>query len=155
MVIQNAEVEDIPALLDLLRQVGQVHHLGRPDLFRPDAQKYDRPALEALLLRPDRTIFVAREGDSVLGYAFCVHKETAGDPVLAGRHTLYIDDLCVDAAHRRRGVGTALLAHVRAYARAQGFDDITLNVWAFNEDARAFYAAQGFTPQRIILEERL
>ena len=155
MVIQNAAVEDIPALLDLLRQVGQVHHRGRPDLFRPDAQKYDEIALEALLRRPDRPIFVAREGASVLGYAFCVHKETAGDPVLTDRRTLYIDDLCVDAAHRRRGVGTALLAHVRAYARERGFDDVTLNVWAFNEDARAFYAAQGFTPQRIFLEERL
>ncbi len=155
MVIQNAAVEDIPALLDLLRQVGQVHHRGRPDLFRPDAQKYDEIALEALLRRPDRPIFVAREGASVLGYAFCVHKETAGDPVLTDRRTLYIDDLCVDAAHRRRGVGTALLAHVRAYARERGFDDVTLNVWAFNDDARAFYAAQGFTPQRIFLEEGL
>ena len=143
MVIQNAAVEDIPALLELLRQVGQVHHLGRPDLFRPDAQKYDEATLAALLRRPDRPIFVAREGDSVLGYAFCVHKETAGDPVLSDRRTLYIDDLCVDAAHRRRGVGAALLDHVRAYARGRGFDDITLNVWAFNEDARAFYAAHG------------
>ena len=41
MEIRFAEKKDIPGILELLRQVGKVHHDGRPDLFRPDAQKYD------------------------------------------------------------------------------------------------------------------
>ncbi len=153
MLIRKATAEDIPALLDLLRQVGQIHFQGRPDLFRPAPQKYDAPALKALLEMPDRPIFVAQEGGAILGYGFCACKVTKNDPVLSDRNTLYIDDLCVDAAHRRQGVGKALLAHIRAYARQEGFDDITLNVWAFNDSARAFYAAQGFRPQRLFMED--
>ena len=32
---------DIPGLIDLLLQVGEVHHKIRPDLFRAGARKYD------------------------------------------------------------------------------------------------------------------
>ena len=41
MNIRPAKVGDIPAIIDLLRQVGQVHHNIRPDIFRDGAQKYD------------------------------------------------------------------------------------------------------------------
>ena len=40
MEIRFAEIKDIPGILALLRQVGQVHHQGRPDIFRKGAQKY-------------------------------------------------------------------------------------------------------------------
>ena len=39
MEIRLAKTEDIPGLLELLRQVGQVHHELRPDIFRDGAQK--------------------------------------------------------------------------------------------------------------------
>ena len=38
MEIRFAKPSDVPAILDLLRQVGQVHHEGRPDIFRLGAQ---------------------------------------------------------------------------------------------------------------------
>ena len=34
MTVRFANEKDIPQMLDLLRQVGQVHHEIRPDLFR-------------------------------------------------------------------------------------------------------------------------
>ena len=34
MEIRMAKPEDIPGLIDLLLQVGEVHHKIRPDLFR-------------------------------------------------------------------------------------------------------------------------
>ena len=49
MNIRLAEKKDVSALIDLLKQVGQVHHEIRPDLFRSGAQKYDEAALEELL----------------------------------------------------------------------------------------------------------
>ena len=41
MTIRFATEQDIPQMIDLLRQVGEVHHQIRPDLFRSGAQKYD------------------------------------------------------------------------------------------------------------------
>ena len=41
MEIRFANTGDIPRMIDLLQQVGEVHHQIRPDLFRAGAQKYD------------------------------------------------------------------------------------------------------------------
>ena len=41
MEIRFATAGDIPGMIDLLLQVGEVHHKIRPDLFRAGAQKYD------------------------------------------------------------------------------------------------------------------
>ena len=38
MTIRFATEADIPGMIELLKQVGQVHHEIRPDLFRAGAQ---------------------------------------------------------------------------------------------------------------------
>ena len=40
MEIRFAQAKDVHGILALLRQVGRVHHEGRPDIFRSGAQKY-------------------------------------------------------------------------------------------------------------------
>ncbi len=154
MEIRLANIQDIPRLIDLLRQVGEIHHRGRPDLFRAGAQKYDEEALAALLADPDRPIFVA-ETDAVAGYAFCILKATQGDPVLRDRRTVYIDDLCVDEACRGQGIGEALYRAVCDYARRESFDSVTLNVWMFPGSALGFYEKMGLKPQKICMEQLL
>ena len=44
MEIRMAKPEDIPGLIDLLLQVGEVHHKIRPDLFRAGARTCSVPA---------------------------------------------------------------------------------------------------------------
>lgn len=103
MTIRFAREQDIPQMLELLRQVGQVHHAMRPDLFRAGAQKYDDPALRRLLADPNRPILAAEADGVMTGYAFCILRITKDDPVLCDRRELYIDDLCVDENHRGAG----------------------------------------------------
>lgn len=155
MEIRMANTGDIPQILELLLQVGEVHHQIRPDIFCAGAQKYDTAALAQLLANPDRPIFAAVDGEKLLGYAFCIHKRTHGDPVLRDSHSLYIDDLCVDETIRGQHVGKALYDAVCAYARSCGCDTITLNVWCGNDRAMAFYEKRGMTPRNIHMEYRL
>lgn len=152
MQIRFAKMEDIPAMIRLLRQVGRVHYEGRPDLFRADAQKYDEKALNALLQDKNRPIFVAEEAGCVAGYAFCVIQNVQNDPVLQDRLSVYIDDLCVEESCRWGGVGKALYAHVLEYARGIGAYNVTLNVWAKNENALKFYEKMGLLPQKYGME---
>ena len=155
MNIRKADRRDIPGMIELLKQVGQVHHDIRPDIFRPGALKYDEAALEEILADPMRPIFVAVEGSFVLGYCFCIHKNTQGDPVLTDRKELYIDDLCVDENRRGQGVAKALYAHTVAYAKTCGCTSITLNVWEGNNNARRFYELAGMTPRKTYMEMKL
>ena len=151
MEIRFADTRDIPRMIDLLQQVGDVHHQIRPDLFRAGAQKYDEAALKALLADPDRPIFAAILDGKMMGYAFCIRQETQGDPVLCDRKVLYIDDLCVDETCRGQGIAGALYAAVCDYARKEGFHAITLNVWAGNS-AEGFYRKMGMQVQKTGME---
>ena len=155
MEIRKAEVRDIPGMIELLKQVGQVHHEIRPDIFRAGAQKYDEAALAQILADPCRPIFVAVKGSFVMGYCFCVHEDCPGNSVLTARKELYIDDLCVDENRRGQGIAKALYAHTVAYARSCGCTNLTLNVWEGNDNARRFYELAGMTPRKTYMEMKL
>ena len=152
MEIRFAQPEDIPGILDLLLQVGQVHHLGRPDIFRAGAQKYNDRQVLAMLDRRDDPIFVATEGGKVLGYGFCFLKVHENDPVIADFRELYIDDLCVDESCRGQQVGKQLYRHICDYAKTLGCRSVTLNVWSCNPGAMAFYEKMGMLPQKVGME---
>jgi len=152
MTIRFAETKDIPGMIALLQQVGEVHHQIRPDLFRSGAQKYNHTDLEALLADPNRPILIAEEGSMVAGYAFCILQQTQGNPVLCDRKVLYIDDICVDEAMRGRGIATALYDRVLAFARELHCHSVTLNVWCGNDGAMKFYEKCGMKPQKIGME---
>lgn len=154
--VRKATEKDIPKILELLVQVDMVHHLGRPDIFKGPATKYDAEELKVILQDDKTPVFVCvDENDVPLGHAFCVHKQELGSSVLTDIKTLYIDDICVDSAARGKHVGKTLYDHVIAYAREQGCYNVTLNVWTCNPGAMKFYEAMGLVPQKIGMEKVL
>ena len=155
MNIVKAEACHIPGMLELLGQVGQVHHEIRPDIFRNGALKYDETALKALLLEENKPIFIAQEDNRVLGYCFCVLKDYRGSGVQTDRVELYIDDLCVEESARGQGIATALYRYVKDFAKELGCSHITLNVWCGNVGAQRFYEKMGLTPRHIMMEQPL
>lgn len=152
MVIRRAENNDIPALAALLSQVLDLHHRGRPDIFKSGTRKYTDGELSLILKDESTPVFVADENGTVLGYAFCMFLRHEHHNVLTDIKTLYIDDLCVDEAQRGKGIGKALYRHVLAFAEASDCYNVTLNVWACNESAIRFYEWLGLTPQKTYME---
>lgn len=153
MEIRKALPKDIPGLHRLLSQVLEIHHQGRPDLFKTGVRKYTDEELAHLLQDENRPIFAAiDESGQVLGYAFCTFQQYKDDNIFTPVKTLYIDDLCVDEACRGQHLGRQLYDHVLAFARAQGCYNVTLNVWAFNESALRFYESCGLKPQKTGME---
>ncbi|MBO6297897.1 MAG: GNAT family N-acetyltransferase [Lachnospiraceae bacterium] len=156
MYVRRAEEKDIPRILELLLQVDMVHHNGRPDLFKGPATKYNEEQLKQIIRDEKKPVFVCVEDeDQVMGHAFCVHQQAVGDSVLTDIRTLYIDDICVHEDARGKHVGTKLYDAVIAYAKEQGFYNVTLNVWTCNPGAMKFYEAMGVVPQKICMEKIL
>ena len=156
MVIRRAEAVDKPAIHRLLRQVNQLHSDGRPDLFKAGGQKYTDAELDGILADDSRPVFVARNAEGqCVGYAFCIYQQQPETMNMHPRKTLYIDDLCVDAAARRQGIGQELYAHVLAQAEANDCDSVTLNVWECNAPARRFYEQQGLVPLKTTMERQI
>ncbi len=155
MEIRFAQPGDVPGILQLLRQVGRVHYEGRPDLFRPNAQKYSASQVFDMLSRSHAPIFVAAEGNTVLGYGFCRMEIHENDSVLADQKSLYIDDICIDEKSRGKHIGTKIYETICAYAKNRGCDSITLNVWCCNPGAMKFYESLGLQPRKIVMEKML
>ena len=154
--VRMAKETDIPRIHELLSQVALVHHKGRPDLFKYGQRKYTDEQLTAILKDQQRPIFAAvDENDCLLGYAFCIFQQHVNDNILTDIRTLYIDDLCVDEGWRRQGIAAALFDAVTAYAKEREFYSVTLNVWAGNDGARAFYESRGMTVQKTTMEKRV
>lgn len=150
-MIRKAEKRDVGRIIELLHQVNMVHHVIRPDLFKPYTTKYDEQALEELLSDGNKPIFVFDDG-VVQGYAFCQVTEVKNNQLLQDIKTLYIDDICVDESARGKHVGKALYDYVHDYALSIGCYNITLNVWEGNEPAICFYRNMGMQVQKTTME---
>lgn len=155
MKIRRAVAEDLPILNDLLYQVASVHHKGRPDLFLGGAKKYTDEQLLALLADEQKPVFVGEIEGKVVCHLFCIIQEVKNSHCLTDIKTLYIDDLCVHQDSRGQKLGQEMYAFIKAWAKENGFYNITLNVWSCNPQAQKFYEKMGLVPQKIGMEEIL
>ena len=86
-------------------------------------------------LRDDATnVIVARRSNQVAGFAIMKY----------GDDTAHIVLFAVDAAYRRCGIGSALMAWLETTARMAGIHTIALEARSSNREARAFYRRVGF-----------
>jgi ribosomal protein S18 acetylase RimI-like enzyme len=60
------------------------------------------------------------------------------------RGVMHIDGLAVDATHRRRGIGRALLREVVDVSRARAMHAVALHVSVANRTAVTLYVSEGF-----------
>ena len=133
MTIRRATAADIPQIDELLRQVLEVHHAGRPDLFKGGVKKYTDEELKAILANDQTPVFVAVA-------------PSANDGTDAEHNA---DSPATDH------VGSTLYRYVLDFARQSGCHNVTLNVWACNPKAQAFYERMGLTPYHIGMEQVL
>lgn len=156
MNVRQAKIKDIGKITDLLNQVLNIHHNGRPDIFKANCRKYNNDELVKIINDSNRPVFVAvNKNDEVCGYAFCIFIQHKNDNILTNIKTLYIDDLCVDGNQRGKHIGKMLYNYVIDFARENGCYNVTLNVWTCNKDALRFYENCGLEPQKIGMEKIL
>src|SRR5215475_16110941 len=85
---------------------------------------------------------------------FCEIAEWDGEPVglalwfqsfssFRGRHGIYLEDIYVRPAHRRRGIGRALLRHLARRCVAEGWTRFEWAVLDWNAPSIAFYRSLG------------
>ena len=153
MEIRRAKERDLEGINKLLFQVLEVHHKGRPDIFKGNTKKYTNEELLKIIGDDETPIFVAvDDSEDVMGYAFCIFQCHKENNILTDIKTLYIDDLCVDESKRGQKIGKSLYEYVVGFAKESGCYNVTLNVWSCNESAKKFYESCGLVPQKIGME---
>ena len=64
-----------------------------------------------------------------------------------GQKQAYVFLLFVEKAHRRQGLGSALMTHAHTWAKQQGYSQMSLQVFEQNTSAIQLYQKLGYTPQ--------
>ena len=146
MRVRTARSSDLPRVSELAAALVRQHHAldaERFMLIEPIEEGYRR-FLGGELRRKGAIILVAEaeEDGGVLGYAYATLEPRNWNDLLdaAGK----LNDLFVDPASRRRGVGRALCHAVLAELAARGAPRVVLmSAWR-NPDAHAFFESVGF-----------
>jgi len=153
--IRPFEPEDRPGLIELARelQAAEASFYDRMKAPEEIGDWYVDYLLEACE-EDEGQIFVATDGDALVGYAAVLTKVSSEDAVDEIEHTYaLVQDLAVSESFRGRGVGSQLLARSEDLARAAGAR--WLRLWVLTENAPAVrvYEKTGFKSLFSVLEK--
>jgi GNAT superfamily N-acetyltransferase len=153
--ISPATPTDLPALVELLGIL-----FAQEREFVPDPVR-QRRGLERILANSSiGTLFAARDiaiaTFPVVGMANLLYSESTflGGPVA------WLEDVVVHPARRGQGIGTAMLEHIKSFARTRGLLRVTLLTDFDNTAAIRRYEDAGFTrstmvPMRVVFDQSI
>jgi GNAT superfamily N-acetyltransferase len=144
--VRAASAQDVALLLALFAELAEYeqlqHELRATEELLERALFSERPAAEAL---------IAERGEQVAGYALFFPTFSS----FLAIQGVWLEDLFVRPAHRRGGVGRALLAAVAARLRERGGERLEWAALDWNELALGFYRGIGAQAQQQWITHRL
>ena len=142
---RRATMDDYDVLMVLVAEADELHARLMPGYFRkPTRPARSRAELSRVLSSLDEIVYVAVEGEEIVGMVHAQLYDTPPGPALVQRRRAHVDNLVVAARHRRLGHGRALLDAASTWAKAKGAEELLLTVWSGNADAERFYERLGF-----------
>lgn len=94
--------------------------------------------------------FVARAGDEILGFVFCVEREGLA-AYESGERIGYVEEIGVVESARGAGVGRALMEAARERFSQRGYKWFELSTVPGNDAARGFYQSLGLEPAAVMM----
>ena len=117
---------------------------GRPGAAEPDDGDFERRMEQWWTQEASRRVtWLAWSGTHAIGMAAAVVFHRMPSPGRATARWAYVSQVWVDAAYRRRGVGTDLMGAVLGWSQAEGMVRLVLNP---SDAARTLYGRLGFRP---------
>jgi GNAT superfamily N-acetyltransferase len=135
-VVREAQADDVPALLEMFAELAEFENLTH------ELKATEKQLSEALFgPNPVATALIAeeRESNATIGYALYCPTFSS----FLASEGVWLEDLFVRPAHRRAGVGRALLAAVAARLRDAGGGRLEWAALDWNEPALRFYNGLG------------
>ena len=135
--IAPATPDDVPLILSMVRELAEyerlAHEVTATDALLRDALFGPSPVAHAV---------VARDGSAPAGFALYFFNFST----FLAKPGLYLEDLFVRPAWRKRGLGRLLLVHLARIAVERGCGRMEWSVLNWNETALRVYRAIGATP---------
>lgn len=148
-MLELAREADWEAIKRLSVQIHDLHAAWRPDIYYHVEEPYPRETF--LKDTANRLVYVAKLEDTVVGYVV-LSIFPKGGPGTVEKQVMRLESICVDASLRGNGIGKAMVADVRALAKAFRCRELLLGVHPENDAAVAFYQKCGFRIRTINMD---
>ena len=135
--IRPATEGDIALVLAFIRGLAEYEHLSH---LVTATEETLRDALFGA--RPGAEVLLAFEAGTPVGFAVFFHNFST----FLGRRGLWLEDIYIDPAFRRKGYGRALLLHVARIAHERGCGRFEWSALDWNTPAIDFYKGLGAVP---------
>jgi diamine N-acetyltransferase len=136
MQIRAATERDIGAISGLYWQSDCYHADGEPYVYQKTDHDFRSVDYITSIINDQQSIFVVAELDGrICGFAYGYIEIKGNLPIHRQRKTFVLDNIVVDQEHQNQGCGALLLRSIIEAARGLQCDDVSLNVYSFNQRA--------------------
>ena len=157
--IARGSAEDIPRLEPLWVAVHHQHRAAMPELapYVSDEVTWREhsPMYEELFRRPDTFLFLASDGERLIGYALGhvtpVQETWIADTWVTGKRIGELESISVLPEYRGQGLGSRLLHEVDREFDSLGVEDVVIGLLPGNQGALRLYERHGFRPNWLYL----
>ena len=134
LVIREAEINDIPAIINLINELADYEKLTH-------MVNISEAGLRNSLFGADKFIevYLAEYDDKIVGQALFFKNFST----FLGKPGIYLEDLVVKPEYRGKGIGKALLKKIIDLARERNYGRVEWAVLDWNKPAIEFYNSLG------------
>lgn len=152
--IREGNMSDFEELNALVLEVHKLHVKNRPDVYVDVDIPLSEQHLQEILGDNNTKIFVVENSNNgeLLAYSIVKVMAHRNIQILTPMTFAYIEDFCVKASLKKKGIGRLLFEHVKNYAKLKGALSLQLVVWEFNNNAIKFYEAMGMSTRNRRME---
>lgn len=133
MIVRKAKKEDMPQVLELIKELAVFEK--EPDAVLVTVTELEEAGFSD---NPQFTCFVAEHNLEILGMALVYFRFSTW----VGK-TVHLEDLIVKEKMRGKGIGMALYKRVMEYAKEKRVKRVNWMVLGWNKDAIDFYEGTG------------
>ena len=151
--IRKAEIKDLEAVMVLFDKLSlsDLPYDTEVDVYwahTPDGKKNFTDKIQ----EKGGACFIAEIDIKIVGFLLATKKE---DPTYRLIKVADLEHLVVDEKYRSQGIGKKLMDAFTSWAKAEGIDKVSVNVFTDNEKGIKFYKREGFVPFESILEKKV
>jgi diamine N-acetyltransferase len=144
MKIRPANLPDVEDLVSLNGHVQSIHAAAVPSLFLNQPLAFEVASAFRKMLEDPAAVLLVAEEKLPCGYLYAQFYDRPENWFRPAFRICNISHISVHPDARRKGVARRLIAAIVAEAEKRGFNRIELDVWSFNQDARAAFKQLGF-----------
>lgn len=154
MVYRKLAEADYSALIELYKELDELHVQARPDCFVHRDEVYPKEHFVHNIANPIcLSLGAFDDAGTLLGFVEATLWNESG--MVKTVKTVCLDNIYVSPLYRRRGIAAKLFGEVERWAKEMGAVRLDLHTWEFNKGAITMYRSMGMTPQRYVFEKKL